>query len=77
MKKKKPNQFAYLDEEEKELMESVDRGEWKSVLTPELKKHYEEIARYSIKLRKSKVRKDKEALLRRKPASSAYKTPVA
>lgn len=68
MKKKKPSKFDYLDNEEKELMESVDRGEWRSIMTPELKKYYEEVARYSIKLRKSKAKKDKEV---------SFKTPVA
>lgn len=49
-----------LTKEEKELEESINRGEWRSIMTPELKKHYEEIARYSIKLRKAKVKRDKE-----------------
>lgn len=56
-----------LTKKEKELEESINRGEWRSVMTPELKKHYEEIARYSIKLRKSKAKKEKEL---------PYKTPI-
>lgn len=35
--KKKPE---YLDDEEKELMASLDKGEWKSDLTPKLKTMY-------------------------------------
>lgn len=45
MKNKFPNQYKFLDEEEKDLIESVERGEWRSIMTPELKKHYEEVAR--------------------------------
>lgn len=41
-----------LTKEEQEIEDSIDRGEWKSVLTPELKKYYQEVARYSIKMRK-------------------------
>ncbi len=44
MKKKFPNQFKFFDEEEKELIESVERGEWKSTMTPELKKYYQQVA---------------------------------
>lgn len=57
-----------LTKEEKEILDSYNRGEWKSILTPELKKYYQEVARYSIKLRKSKVKKNKDA---------SFKAPVA
>lgn len=56
-----------LTKEEKELEESFNRGEWRSIQTPALKKYYQEVARYSIKLRKSRVKKDKDI---------TYKTPV-
>ena len=40
--------FEYFDDEEKELIESInasfDKGEWKSIQTPELKKYYQEVA---------------------------------
>lgn len=50
--KKTKNQFEYRDKEEKDLIESIERGEWKSIQTPELKKYYQEVAKYSIKMRK-------------------------
>lgn len=41
--------FEYLDEEEKELIESIeealDKGELKSIITPQMKKDIEEAAR--------------------------------
>ncbi len=43
-----------LTKEEQEIEDSIDRGEWKSVLTPESKKYYQEMARYSRKLREPK-----------------------
>lgn len=45
MKKKFPNQFKFFDEEEKELIESFERGEWRSIMTPQMKKDIEEAAR--------------------------------
>lgn len=56
-----------LTKGEQEISDYIDKGEYKSLLTPELKKHYEEVARYSIKLRKAKAKKDKEI---------PYKTPA-
>lgn len=42
--------MKYLDKEEKELMESVERGEWKSVKNFESeKKKYMAIAKATIK----------------------------
>lgn len=49
-----------LTKEEQEISDYIDKGKYKSLLTPELKKYYQEVARYSIKLRKSKAKKDKE-----------------
>jgi predicted DNA binding CopG/RHH family protein len=43
--KKKPE---YLDDEEKELMASLDKGEWKSDLTPKLKTMYRQYAENSM-----------------------------
>ncbi len=57
-----------LTKEEQKISDYIDKGEYKSTLTPELKKYYQEVARYSIKLQKSKVKKDKEA---------PFKTPAA
>jgi len=45
MKKKYPNEFKFLDEEEKDLVESFERGEWHSIMTPEMKKEIEKAAR--------------------------------
>lgn len=45
MKKKYPNQYKFLDEEEKDLVESFERGEWRSIMTPLMKKDIEEAAR--------------------------------
>lgn len=59
-----------LTKEEQEIEDSVDRGEWKSVLTPELKKYYQEVARYSIKMRKLE-----QAKLKKKEVSSSSATP--
>jgi len=47
MKKAKP-----LNIEEKELIETVENGEWKSVLNPKLKKQYQEYAKNSLNKQK-------------------------
>lgn len=56
MKKKKQKDvfdFEYFDAEEKELIESInesfDKGEWKSIQTPEVKKYYQKVARNTPK----------------------------
>lgn len=40
-----------LTKEEQEIEEYINKGEYKNLLTPELKKYYQEIARYSRKLK--------------------------
>lgn len=45
MKKKYPNQYKFFDEEEKDIIESFERGEWRSIMTPQMKKDIEEAAR--------------------------------
>ncbi len=49
MRKKYPNEFKFFDEEEKELIESfeeaLEKGELKSIMTPQMKKDIEEGAR--------------------------------
>lgn len=50
-----------LTNEEKEILDSYNKGEWRSIQTPALKKYYQEVARSSVKLRKSnKAKKNKE-----------------
>lgn len=49
-----------LTKEEQEIEDSIGRGEWKSVLTPQLKKYYQEMAKYSRKLRESKEKLKKK-----------------
>ncbi|MFI5293978.1 MAG: CopG family antitoxin [Thermodesulfovibrionales bacterium] len=43
---------AYLDKEERELAESLDKGEWVSDLDKKGKKQYEAYARYSLNKQK-------------------------
>lgn len=49
MKKKYPNEFKFFDEEEKELIESIEeameKGELKSIMTPKMKRDVEQAAR--------------------------------
>lgn len=53
--KPKKQAFIPLDEEEKELIESIERGEWKPIPNQEEEiKKLREAAAYTIKLRKTK-----------------------
>jgi hypothetical protein len=42
----------YLDKDEKELAESLEKEEWTSDLTKKEKRRYEEYARYSLSKQK-------------------------
>jgi predicted DNA binding CopG/RHH family protein len=44
--------IAYLDKEERELAESLDKEEWVSDLNKKEKKQYEDYARYSLNKQK-------------------------
>ena len=46
------NKSGYLDDEEKELMQSLESGEWVSVFDESVKKEYQEYAKYSLDKRK-------------------------
>jgi hypothetical protein len=59
-----------LTKEEQEIEDYIDKGEYKSLLTPELKKYYQEVARYSIKMRKLE-----QAKLKKKETSSRVLIP--
>lgn len=59
-----------LTKEEQEIEDYINKGEYKSLLTPELKKYYQEVARYSIKMRKLEQTK-----LKKKEVSSPSVTP--
>lgn len=43
----KTKKIDYLDSDEQEILDSYENDEWVSVLTPEKKRHYEEVAKYS------------------------------
>ncbi len=45
---KEQTETVYFDSEEKDLLDSYDNGEWVSALTPEKKRHYEDVAKYSM-----------------------------
>ena len=45
---KKKTETVYLDSEEKDILDSYDKGEWVSTLTPEKKRYYEDVAKYSM-----------------------------
>lgn len=48
--------LKYFDDEERELIESIERGEWKTVPNFEKeKKNWQDIAAYSIAQRKKKA----------------------
>lgn len=48
-----PKAFNYLDKEEKELMESVERGEWKVVpMTAKERKDFQKSAAFTLKMLK-------------------------
>jgi predicted DNA binding CopG/RHH family protein len=42
----------YLDKEEKELMQSLEKGEWVSDFSPTVKREYQEYAKASLKKQK-------------------------
>lgn len=43
------NKSGRLTDEEKEILEAYERGEYESVLTSEMQQHYVESARYTFK----------------------------
>lgn len=45
---KKKGETVYFDSEEKDLLDSYDNEEWVSTLTQEKKRHYEDVAKYSM-----------------------------
>jgi len=42
------NKLQYLDDEEKTLMESLDKGEWESDFNQSIKLEYQKYAKYSL-----------------------------
>ena len=46
------NKLKYLDDEEKELMKSLEKGEWVSDFNNSIKKEYQEYAKQSLSKQK-------------------------
>ncbi len=42
------NKLKYLDDEEKKLMQSLEKGEWASDFNKSIKKEYQESAKHSL-----------------------------
>jgi predicted DNA binding CopG/RHH family protein len=42
------NELTYLDDEERTLMESLDKGEWLSDFNQSIKLEYQKYAKYSL-----------------------------
>ena len=51
-RRKKMKKAKYLDKEERDLAQSLEKEEWVSTLTKKEKKQYEEYARYSLNKQK-------------------------
>lgn len=46
------NKLKYIDDEEKKLMRSLERGEWVSDFNQSVKKEYQEYAKHSLSKQK-------------------------